>query len=103
MKDQGMKKSSFAFRLIVFAAIAASFWSKGAFALDPHFYQTYWFYILCAACLTLIGAAVFRLRVKQMKARERKLVRLVLERTHQLEEANRTLQRLSYLDGLTGI
>lgn len=73
------------------------------FIIRPYFYQTYWFYAACAVCFALIGAAAFRLRVRQMRARERKLVQLVLERTRQLEEANQNLQRLSYLDGLTGI
>jgi diguanylate cyclase (GGDEF)-like protein len=38
-----------------------------------------------------------------VKSRERTLVRLVEERTQQLEQANRTLARLSSLDGLTGV
>jgi len=106
-----MKNSSFTSRSIGLTAIvitlAASFSTMRGLAFDshlsPHFYQANWFYALCAAALVSLGAAAFRLHVKQVKMRERKLVRLVLERTHQLEEANRTLQRLSYLDGLTGI
>lgn len=106
-----MKNGGFTFRLIGVMAIAvvaaASFSTMRAFAfgfhIGPQFYQTDWFYALCAAALVSLGAIAFRLHVKQVKIRERKLVRLVLERTHQLEEANRTLQRLSYLDALTGI
>lgn len=106
-----MKKSGFTSRLIGLMAIAlmlaAAFLAIRALAFDFHlsarFYQTNWFYALCAAALVSLGVVAFRIQEKRMKLRERKLVRLVLERTHQLEEANRALQRLSYLDGLTGI
>jgi signal transduction histidine kinase len=37
--------------------------------LKPYFYQTYWFYALCAAGVALIGLAVYRLRVSRIKAR----------------------------------
>src|SRR5215212_3542008 len=74
-----------------------------SFHIRPRLYQTYWFYAACVGCLFLIAAGGLRLRVRPMRERERKLVRLVLERTRQLEEANRNLERLSYLDGLTGI
>jgi diguanylate cyclase (GGDEF)-like protein len=74
-----------------------------SFHIRPRLYQTYWFYGACAGCLILMAAAGFRLRVKQMRAREGNLVRLVMERTRQLEEAKRNLEQLSYLDSLTGI
>jgi diguanylate cyclase (GGDEF)-like protein len=73
------------------------------FYLKPHFYQTFWFYTLCAAMMGLIGVATYRLRVARMKSREAELVRLVEDRTRQLEEANHRLHWLSYVDGLTGI
>ena len=102
-----MNNKGFTSRMIGLTAIAlviaATFSIAFDFRLGPNFHRTNWFYALCLGALLLLGAGAFRLHVKRMRARERKLVRLVLERTHQLEEANRTLQRLSYLDGLTGI
>jgi signal transduction histidine kinase/DNA-binding response OmpR family regulator len=55
--------------------------------LEPHFYQTYWFYFLCA--FAGVGAAfgLVRLRMKRMEARERQLVSLVQERTAELLSA----------------
>jgi len=46
---------------------------------------------------------VYALRLRRAKAREEELVRLVRERTEQLEEANRRLEELSFLDALTEI
>lgn len=97
----------------------------------PRFYQTVPFFITCIA-LTALGAwGGYRLRVRHLRVRERKLVALVEdrtaqlseanaaleERTHQvseansaleergreLEEANRQLTELSHRDALTGV
>ena len=82
-------------------------WSSDAatytFSLALHFYQTSWFYGLCV--LGLIGAvsAAYRLRLRRAQTRELDLLRLVAERTRQLQQANDHLQRLSYIDGLTNI
>ena len=38
------------------------------FYLKPHFYQTYWFYVVLAAFAGLIGWGLYRLRLKQLKA-----------------------------------
>jgi PAS domain S-box-containing protein len=56
------------------------------FTLRPHFYQTDWFYLLCGlgALLAIIG--LHRLRVRQIKAHERALLRLVDERTLELKQ-----------------
>ena len=41
--------------------------------LAPHFYQTYWFYALCAAGTVLLGAGTQRWRIRSLQAREREL------------------------------
>ena len=76
----------------------------------PHFYQTYWFYLLWALAAAMIVAGGYRHRIRQMKMRGKEVARLVEERLHlmdqrtqQLEQANQHWQRLSCLDGLTGI
>jgi ligand-binding sensor domain-containing protein len=38
------------------------------FYLKPHFYQTYWFYILCALGLGLLIRQLYRLRLRRMEA-----------------------------------
>lgn len=74
-----------------------------ALRLRPRFYQAPWFYPLCGLAVVLLGAAAYRVRVRQLAAREAELAHLVAERTHALSQANDMLARLSYLDPLTGI
>lgn len=53
------------------------------------------------------GAAVltflYRWRLRVLRHQQSELMRLVRERTQQLEEANRKLAQISYLDALTGV
>jgi diguanylate cyclase (GGDEF)-like protein len=81
-----------------------------AFTLAPHIYQTRWFFSLCVGVLLFLATGLYRLRVQGLTRRKADLVRLVGERTRQLEDANqrleqanRALRRLSSQDGLTGI
>ena len=71
-----------------------------AFRLLPYFYQTAWFYGACVLGAILIAGGGFRVRIHQVRARERELERVVLDRTRELseakgalEESNRTLER----------
>ncbi len=70
---------------------AASF----AFRLKPRYYQTAWFYVVCATTLLLMGLSAYGLRVRGMKTRQRLLARLVDARTSALRaevERRRTAQ-----------
>jgi diguanylate cyclase (GGDEF)-like protein len=95
------------YRFVVTAANEDGVWNDQGAAiavrLDPHFYTTAWFYGLCVAALALAGRGGYRLYTRRARAREQTLMRLVEERTQQLEHANRALARLSSLDGLTGV
>jgi ligand-binding sensor domain-containing protein/serine phosphatase RsbU (regulator of sigma subunit) len=63
------------------------------FYLKPFFYQTTWFLIL-AVLLVITGVfSGFRLRVNQLKARERRLSVLVEQRTKALNERTRELEK----------
>ena len=63
-----------------------------AFRLEPHFYQTWWFYTLCAfGALGLVGAG-FQVRVRHLRARESTLTALVDVRTKELESAKTTAE-----------
>lgn len=53
--------------------------------------------------LLAAGGAMYALRVRGARSREQELLRLVQERTEQLEEANRRLEEMSFLDGLTDV
>jgi diguanylate cyclase (GGDEF)-like protein len=76
----------------------------------PRFYQTVPFFTACVMLVIAASAGGYRLRVRQLRLREKKLVALVAERTSQLneansalEDANRRLTELSHRDPLTGV
>ena len=79
---------SYSFRVI--ASNSDGLWSEqGAslqITLEPHFYQTLWFYLLCALVLGLSGLALYRLRIRHLERRQQELVLLVEERTRELRE-----------------
>ncbi len=66
-----------------------------SFYLEPYFYQTGWFYIPAALGLLFLVFGIYRLRVKQITDRKIELERLVDERTRQLEESGKELEKLS--------
>ncbi len=71
--------------------------------MSPFFYQTKLFMVisvLITACLLFIG---WKVSVRQLKQSEKKLSRLVAERTAELAKANENLHALANSDGLTKI
>ena len=72
------------------------FWNKTgdsvSFKLEPFFYQTWWFYLLCALGVSLAALGIYRLRVRRLTRRKRELEQLVSQRTHQLAESNKQLE-----------
>jgi signal transduction histidine kinase/ligand-binding sensor domain-containing protein/CheY-like chemotaxis protein len=58
-----------------------------SFYLAPRFYQTTWFYSLCALVLVLSSIGIYLLRIRQVRVRERELVTLVDRRTRELQAA----------------
>jgi ligand-binding sensor domain-containing protein/signal transduction histidine kinase/DNA-binding response OmpR family regulator len=72
------------------------FWNKtGAsvsFELDPFFYQTWWFYLLCIFGVFFAAVGIYRLRVRRLTRNKRELEQLVSQRTYQLAESNKQLE-----------
>jgi diguanylate cyclase (GGDEF)-like protein len=62
---------------------------------------TSWITVLAGAALVL--GVVYRWRLRVLRYQQGELMRLVRERTQQLEEANHKLAQISYLDSLTGV
>lgn len=89
------------YRFRVIACNNDGFWNeKGAtfgFYLQPYFYQTPWFYALGLITALFIFSAGYKIRVRQLKARENELVRLVKERTATIEEQSRKLMEMDEL------
>jgi signal transduction histidine kinase/ligand-binding sensor domain-containing protein len=61
------------YRFRVMACNSDGVWNESGasfdFHLSPYFYQRSWFFLICAAIVTLLVLAVHRFRVKAMKAR----------------------------------
>ncbi len=57
------------------------------FTLEPFFYQTTLFYILCVLGVFILGVVAYHGRARQLIARKRELEALVEARTHDLREA----------------
>ncbi|MCP5046202.1 MAG: response regulator [bacterium] len=64
-----------------------------SFYLEPYFYQTLWFYVLCVLASALAGFAGYRVRVRQLKVREEELRILVDRRTKDLHEAKEAAEK----------
>ncbi|MDE3126909.1 MAG: diguanylate cyclase [Gemmatimonadota bacterium] len=71
--------------------------------VDPRFYQTSWFLALVAFALVGGAASAYSLRVRGLKRQERRLTKLVAERTADLRTANERLAQLAIEDPLTGL
>jgi signal transduction histidine kinase/CheY-like chemotaxis protein/ligand-binding sensor domain-containing protein len=80
---------SYKFRVI--ARNRGGVWSDAGasfrFTLKPNFYQTYSFFALCVLALGALVAGTIRFRVRRMKAHEAELVRMVHQRTSELQRA----------------
>lgn len=89
------------------AANADGIWSKTDAAvgveLSPFFYQTKAFILLSVLAAAVLLLIVWKVSVHQLEAREKKLTRLVAERTSALAKANQNLTALANSDGLTKI
>ena len=87
------------------------------FRLRPHFNQTFWFFFLAALVVLAVVALVYRVNLEQLRRRQRRLSRMIEERTGQLntanrrlnqinvqlQEANMKLKHLAHIDGVTQI
>jgi diguanylate cyclase (GGDEF)-like protein len=82
-------------------------WSDRALQLPitvrPAFHQTTWFRLLAALAFLALLYGIYRLRVRQLRAREQELETLVTERTSELANAYARIEEASLTDPLTGL
>ncbi|WP_141100768.1 ligand-binding sensor domain-containing diguanylate cyclase [Roseateles aquatilis] len=69
----------------------------------PRFYETGWFRALLVVLAIGVVAGLVRLRTRRLRLRQAEMERLVAQRTEELRMANEHLQRLSFLDVVTGL
>ncbi|MBK7708057.1 MAG: diguanylate cyclase [Acidobacteria bacterium] len=95
------------YRFRVIAANSEGVWNEEGATLEvtlkPFFYQTLWFYLLCAVIIVVLLGLVWQLSVHELRRRERRLSRLVTEQTDELRLVNAELEYLANSDGLTKI
>jgi diguanylate cyclase (GGDEF)-like protein len=95
------------YRFVVAATTAPGVWGPSAAALalnlPPNFFQTYSFLAAGGTGVVLLTVGVYWVRARRMRTVAEQLQRLVDERTAMLEQINQQLQRLTTIDGLTGI
>ncbi|MDB6029288.1 MAG: hypothetical protein JWM68_5511, partial [Verrucomicrobiales bacterium] len=88
------------YRFKVLACNADKVWNETAatfaFTLEPHFYESYWFYFSCiaAAILLIVGGHFYR--TLSLREREKELVTLVERRTAKLQEIIKTMESFNY-------
>ena len=89
---------------------AAGFDDPAAVAIErlalyraPFWYQTWWFICLVLVGLALAALGIYRIAVRQSRRRERRLESLVNRRTRELRQALAKVERISRIDGLTGV
>jgi len=79
------------YRFRVIARNSEGIWNQlGAgldLVLEPHLYQTGWFYLACAMGAIVLLQLLIRLRLRRSALQQQSLERLVAQRTAQLEEA----------------
>jgi diguanylate cyclase (GGDEF)-like protein len=73
------------------------------FAVQPSWYQTTWFKVVCAALGLGVIRTLIQVRTVQLRRRQQELEQQVLRQTAQLRERERQLEQLAYLDPLTGL
>lgn len=71
--------------------------------IPPYFSETAWFWVLLAAIGSGLFALGYRLLGRMHRRREAQLDRMIHERTRELQEANKELERISTTDALTGL
>ena len=64
--------------------------------LKPHFYQTFWFYLLCTLAVLLVAFVGQRLHTRQLRTRASELARVVAERTEELRKAKEAAEAASH-------
>jgi len=89
----GLAPGSYTFRVL--ASNNDGVWNTSgsniSLKLRPHYYQTQWFMLLCAAALLFVAGAFYRLRVGRLRRLADALSEQVTARTRDLERANEEL------------
>lgn len=70
---------------------------------SPHWYQTWWFTLLASAAILALPWLIHRIALRRTHLRQQHLEQLVAKRTAELQSALTKVERISRIDGLTGV
>jgi len=62
-----------------------------SFSLQPHFYETWWFILLCSISVIALALTAYQWRMRQITAQAHALELLIQERTKSLQQSNEEL------------
>jgi len=62
-----------------------------SFTVKPHFYQTWWFFLICALLVLLLARVMYEWRVRKLRQLAQALSAQVADRTRDLEMANKQI------------
>jgi diguanylate cyclase (GGDEF)-like protein len=89
----------------VLAANSDGIWNETGATLPltirPLFYQTAYFHLLVTLSIAIFVYIVFLIRMRTIRAQNRRLSTIVEEKTRELTSANETLREMSLIDPLT--
>lgn len=71
--------------------------------IQPPWWRTPWFYALSVLLALLLAWSAYRWRLRRILRRQRRLERLVAERTREIEASHAQMRELALKDGLTGV
>ncbi|MFY8001958.1 MAG: two-component regulator propeller domain-containing protein [Candidatus Kapaibacteriota bacterium] len=103
--DAGLRRTAYynnlprgrEYRFRVIACNNDAVWNEvGAsakFYLEPHFWETWWFYATCGGFVLSLGFGTYRVRVRRLQIRAQALEKVVRLRTAELRESNEEIQK----------
>ncbi len=105
VRFEGLPAGRYVFQVI--ASGGNGLWSSTpaefGFSIQPPWWQTWWFAVLCLSAGGLLVGGLWRLRVRALTAQKARLEKLVDERTTELRESHRQLNEIAYCDMLTSL
>jgi diguanylate cyclase (GGDEF)-like protein len=105
VRFEGLPGGSYVFEVI--AAGPNGLWSptpaRFAFTVKRPWWLDWWFLLLCALAVFVVGRLLWRYRVRALVVQKDRLEKLVEERTAALQESHRKLLEIAYYDALTAL
>ena len=77
--------------------------ARFVFSIRPPWWQSWWFVTSCLAMVLFTARTLWRLRVRALLAQKKLLEQQVADRTDELRESHRELEKIAFCDALTSL